>query len=351
MKKRWIIAGMIAALCLSACSQGNPAADTAAKAATEEAVEAVKMESDLDFPKNDIRIIVPYDAGGGNDIYARVMAKVAMENGYFDGANIVVENMPGGGGVIAQNYIVNTAKPDGYTLLGLAASAITNPILKDVSFTMNDFKVLICSNTDPIVMIARPDAPFDDVEGLLEYAKDNTIIINDTGFGTSSHIRVLQWTSELEKSSGRKIEYSSVHEDSGAIQISELMGGHVDIATLSVGEVADAVLSGNVKAIGLMDKVRSETIPDVPTFAEQGYDLVDSSSRAVAVNSKVPDEVYAYLEKEFTALCSSDEFKKAMAEANLTPCCISAQEYQEFIDRKTELVTGLKDYLLSGDVK
>ena len=125
----------------------------------------------------------------------------------------------------------------------------------------------------------------------------------------------------------------------------------MDIATLSVGEVADAVLSGNVKAIGLMDKVRSETIPDVPTFAEQGYDLVDSSSRAVAVNSKVPDEVYAYLEKEFTALCSSDEFKKAMAEANLTPCCISAQEYQEFIDKKTELVTGLKDYLLSGDVK
>lgn len=349
MKKQMLmVMGMLMIGTLSACGQANKKETVSAESVSQ---EAAAEESKLDFPKDDIKIIVPYDAGGGNDIYARVMAKTAMENGYFDGANIVVENMPGGGGTIAQNYVVNTAPADGYTILGLAASAITNPILKDVSFTMDDFKVLVCSNTDPIVMVARPDAPFDDVEGLLDYAKDHTVIINDTGFGTSSHIRVLQWTSELEKASGQKIEYNSVHEDSGAIQISELMGGHVDIATLSVGEVADAVSSGNVKAIGVMDKERSATIPDVKTFMEQGYDLVDSSSRAVAVNAKVPDEVYEYLVSEFTALCSSDEFKKAMEEANLTPCCISADEYQEFIDRKTELVSGLKEYLLSGEIK
>lgn len=306
--------------------------------------------TELSFQEKDITIIVPFDAGGGNDIVARVIAKVAMEGGYFNGANIIVENQPGGGGAIGQGYVAKTAEADGYTLLAYTASVITNTLLKDVPFTVDDLKVIVCMNSDPAVMIARPDAPFDDVEGLLEYAKSNTLLVNDSGFATSSHIRTLDWTSKLEAITGETINYDCIHVDSGSVQISELMGGHADVTCLTAGECADAILAGNVKAIGILTDERFEGLPDVPTFKEMGYEgFLDGADRAIACSSNVPDDVYNYLVDEFAKLCSSQEFIDAMEAANLTPACNSAEEYQEFIDGKVELITSLQDYLMAGE--
>ena len=301
------------------------------------------------YPEKTITIIVPFDAGGGNDIYGRILAKVSVEGGYFNGVNVMVENQPGGGGAIGQAYVAKTAPADGYTLLTFTASGITNPILKDVPFGIEDFKIIVCANSDPAVLIARPDAPFSDVAGLLEYAKDHTLIINDSGFGTSSHIRTLDWTKKLSEQSGVEIKYESIHCNSGNIQITELMGGHADVTCLTVGECADAILAGNIKGIAIMDTARFETLPDVPTFAELGYEnFIDGADRAIACSSKVPDEAYNYLVEELTKLCSSEEFISQMKAANLNPACKSAEEYQKFMDMKYELIMGLKDYLLGG---
>lgn len=341
---------------MTACSgkaeQGAAGAQTEASGKEAGAAEkgAETAQAELSFPEKDITIIVPFDAGGGNDIVARLIAKVAMDGGYFGGKNVIIENQPGGGGAIGQAYVANTAEPDGYTLLTFTASGVTNPILKDVPFSVDDFKTIVCCNADPAILIARADAPFDDVKGLLEYAKTNKLIINDSGFGTSSHIRTLDWTGKLEKAAGVTIEYQSIHADSGNMQISELMGGHADVTCLTAGECSEAILEGNVKAIAIMTEERFEGLPDVPTFKELGYEgFIDGADRAISCSSKVPDDVYQYLVGEFTRLCSSEEFIKAMTDANLVPACRSAEEYQKFIDFKTELVTSLKDYLLAGE--
>lgn len=354
--------GMAMAASLTACGSGNQggAAQTTAKAEETTQKEAsaettaadAKADSsaDIDYPTKDITIIVPFDAGGGNDILARLISKTAMEGKYFKGANIIVENQPGGGGAIGQAYVAKTAPADGYTLLTYTASAISNPILKQVPFTVDDFKIVICPNTDPVVMIARKDAPFNTVDEMLEYAKDNKLIINDSGFGTSTHVRTLDWTQKMKEQKGIDVQYDSVHVDSGNVQISELMGGHADLTCLTAGECADAILSGNVKALGIMTEERLEGLPDVPTFKEQGYDgFIDGADRAIACATDVPDDIYQYLCDKFTKLCSSDEFIKAMKDANLTPACESGDEYQAFVDRKTDLFNSLKDYLLAGE--
>ncbi len=349
----------VMAFSLAACgsqASSSGGSNTGSSAAKEEAAGADNGDSsggetaDLAFPEKDITIIVPFDAGGGNDIVARIIAKVAMENGYFNGANIIIENQPGGGGAIGQAYVAKTAEADGYTLLAFTASAVSNPILKDVNFTVDDFKILICCNADPAVLIARKDAPFDTVEELVEYAKTNKLIINDSGFGTSSHVRTLDWTSRLGEMTGVDFQYDCVHVDSGNVQISELMGGHADLTCLTAGECADAILAGNIKAIGIMTEERFEGLPDVPTFAEQGYEgFIDGADRAIACAAGVPDDVYQYMVDEFTRLCSSEEFITAMKEANLVPACEDAATYQAFIDKKTELFMSLKDYLLQGE--
>lgn len=345
---------MIMVLALVACGQEEKApAETAAQQTAAQGQETVQQEEQpttLDFPKDNITIVVPYDAGGGNDIYGRIIAKVAMEQGYLNGVNVIVENQPGGGGAIGQAYVAKTAPADGYTILAYSASAITNPVLKDVPFTADDFKILVCANSDPVVLCASPSAPFDDLAGLIEYLKTNRVIINDSGFGTSSHIRTLDWTSKLGEIEGFEIQYECTHVDSGSIVISDLMGGHADLTCLTIGECADAIKNGNLKGIALMANERYEGLPDLPTFAELGYEgFIDGADRALAVSSNVPDDIYNYLVEQFTALCSSEEFISAMKAANLNPCCQSAEEYQEFIDRKTELLNSLKDYLLAGE--
>lgn len=341
-----ILLSVLMIVSLVACSSDpatEPTQDTSANSTPTETTQ-------LNYPVQDITIIVPFDAGGGNDIVARIIAKVAMENKYFNGANIIVENQPGGGGAIGQAYVAKTAAPDGYTLLTYTASVITNPILKDVPFSVDDFKIINCCNQDPVVLIARPDAPYDDVAGLIEYAKTNKLLINDSGFGTSSHIRTLDWTSNLQKNYGATINYESIHVDSGNMQITELMGGHADLGCLTAGECAEAILSGNVKAIGIMTNERIEALPDVATFKEQGYDnFIDGADRAIACRADVPDDIYNYLVSEFNKLCGSQEFITAMKEANLAPANQAPEEYQKFIDYKTGLVTGLKDYLLKGE--
>ena len=344
-----LVLSLLMVLALAAC--GDSGADTSTPADSGDSTDASEtQETTLDFPTDDITLVVPFDAGGGNDIYGRIIAKVAMEKGLFNGVNIIVENQPGGGGAIGQAYVANTAPADGYTLLTFTASGISNPILKDVPFTVEDFRPIICANSDPAVLIARADAPFDDIEGLLEYAKTNSLIINDSGFGTSSHVRTLDWTSKLEEATGVTINYDCIHVDSGSVQISELMGGHADLTCLTVGECADAILEGNVKGIAIMANDRYEGLPDVPTFAELGYEgFIDGADRAIACSSKVPDDVYNYLVEQFTELCSSEEFITAMKEVNLNPACQSAEEYQNFMDMKTELFLSLKDYLLAGE--
>ena len=339
MKKFLAIAlSLVLLLALTACGSGKDAQPSAG-GGTGSSGASGDHGAQLAFPEKDITQIVPFDAGGGNDIYGRIIAKIAMENGYFNGKNVIVENQPGGGGAIGQAYVANTAAPDGSTLLTFTASGISNPILKDVPFTVDDFKTIICANADPAVLVARADAPFDDVAGLLEYAKSNTLIANDSGFGTSSHVRTLDWTSKLEEAAGVKINYDCIHVDSGSVQISELMGGH-----------ADPILEGNIKGIAIMADERFEGLPDVPTFKELGYEgFIDGADRAISCSSNVPDDVYDYLVDEFTKLCSSEEFINAMKEANLTPACRSAAEYQDFIDMKTDLFMSLKDYLQAGE--
>lgn len=346
--KKFLALALSLAMVLTMAACGAKKTEAPAPSETKEPAQTETKE--LDFPKKDITLIVPFDAGGGNDIYGRIVAKVAMEKGLFNGVNIIVENQPGGGGAIGQAYVANTAPADGYTLLTFTASGISNPILKDVPFTVEDFRPIICANSDPAVLIARADAPFDDIEGLIEYAKNNPLIINDSGFGTSSHVRTLDWTSKLEKITGEKINYQSIHVDSGSVQISELMGGHADLTCLTVGECADAILEGNIKGIAIMANDRYEGLPDVPTFKELGYEgFIDGADRAIACNSDVPEDVYNYLVEQFTILCNDEDFIKAMKDANLNPACKSAAEYQEFMDMKTELFNNLKDFLLAGE--
>ena len=341
---------------LTACSGGTKTsapADTTqaaaqqAEANTEEkagetAGEEKQASSDLAFPAKDITIIVPFAAGGGTDNMARIFAASAGKD-YFNGHQLVIENMGGGGAVIGQTYVAKEAKADGYTVMVYTSSAINNTYLKDISYSYTDFKPLVGCNPDAELIAVPKDSPFNSLEELFTYAKDNVVTISTPGHSSGHHIRALN----IAKQMGLQFEY--IHNDSAAMQLSQLMGGHCDVAFLTVSEGSGTIIDGQAKGLGVMAEERVESIPDVPTFQEQGYDgWVDGADRGFACSKDVPDDVYQYLCDQFLQIAESEEFNTKMKQADMIPAAKSAAEYQKYIDKTAETLEALAPELKSG---
>ena len=329
-------------LAATACgSSSNPPAEPAVdQAGTEPAPSETPA---LDYPKDNIRIIVPYDAGGANDILARVLASVAGKN-YINGHSLIVENMGGGGAVIGQSYVANTAPADGYTLLLYTTATVNNTFLKDdIGYTYEDFKPIIGCNTDAQVLAVAADSPYSNLDEFFAAAKEAPLLCSTSGFGSGTHNLPMY----MESLMGVQFEY--VHESSGALQLTDLLGGHCDFALFTVSEVMSAYSDSQIKILGVMSAERDAYLPDIPTFKEQGYDgWIDGSNRAVGCRADLPDDIYQYLIEEFTKLVSSQEYIDTMNEVGMNPLLQTTEEYQDYIEYKVDMMTELAPIIKKG---
>ncbi len=293
-----------------------------------------------DFPTKNITIVVPYDAGGGVDITTRVLTDTAGTN-YFNGKSLIVENRGGGGAVIGHTYVANS-KPDGYTLLAYTSAVVNNPLLKDgVTYTHNSFKTLGMVCFDPEIIVVPAASPFQTLQDLIDYAKENDVLVATPGHSTAHHVAAIQLSLEF---GGLKFNY--IHENSAAIQTTDLLGGHCDVAFMAASETFDNILNGSIRALAIGSEKRNDVVPDVPTFLESGSTLVAGAFRGYACPAGVPDDVYEYLVAEFDKLITSEEFIAAMAEKNIPYAYMSAADFQAYADETSaklaEIVPILK---------
>lgn len=297
----------------------------------------------LDYPKDNIKIIVPYDAGGANDILARVLASVAGKN-YFNGHSLIVENMGGGGAVIGQSYVANTAPADGYTLLLYTTATVNNTFLKDdIGYTYEDFKPIIGCNTDAQVLAVAADSPYSNLDEFFAAAKETPLLCSTSGFGSGTHNLPMYMESLMD------VHFEYVHESSGALQLTDLLGGHCDFALFTVSEVMSAYENNQIKILGVMSAERDAYLPEVPTFKEQGYEgWIDGSNRAVGCRADVPDDIYNYLIEEFTKIVSSQEYIDAMNDVGMNPLLQTTEEYQDYIDYKVAMMSELAPIIKQG---
>lgn len=328
MKKRMLAllcASAMAITALAGCSSQKPAETTAA-AKTETVAEAAKEAAPeapkTDFPKKNIKIIVPYGAGGGVDITTRLLAEAAGKD-YFNGHSLIVENKEGGGAVIGHTEVAN-AEPDGYTLLAYTSAIVNNPILKEVTYKTEDFKTLGMVCFDPELLAVPPTSEYKTWDEFIAYAKENTVKVATPGHSTAHHIAAIKLAKEL----GLKFEY--LHNDSSAVQMQQLMGGHCDAAMMAVGEGTDAVNDGTIIGIAMGGEERNPNIPDVPTFLEGGSTLVDGAFRGYACRADVPDDVYQVLVAEFDKIIQSQKYIDAMNEAAIPYAYKNAEDFQAY---------------------
>ncbi len=292
-----------------------------------------------DFPTKDVTIVVPYDAGGGVDITTRVLQDAAGKD-YFGGHGIIVENRGGGGAVIGHTFVANS-KPDGYTLLAYTSAVVNNPLLKEVTYTHKSFKTLGMVCFDPEIIVVPANSPFNTLQDLIDHAKANKVIAATPGNSTAHHIAAIRLSNE---NGGLQFEY--LHENSAAMQTTDLLGGHCDVAFMAASETFDNILNGSIRALAIGSEERSTVVPDVPTLKECGSELVVGAFRGYACPAGVPDDVYAYLVAEFDKIITSEKFIKSMNEKNIPYAYMSAADFQAYADTESaalaEIVPVLK---------
>jgi tripartite-type tricarboxylate transporter receptor subunit TctC len=295
------------------------------------------------FPTKDIKVIIPFSAGGGADLSMRMFCEAANNGNYFNNVTLVPENLPGGGAVIGQTAAFK-ANPDGYTMLLYTSSLINNDIFNNVVYKYDDFKPLAGYCSDPEVLVAPVKTSYNTLEEFYEYAKTHTVNVSTPGHTTGHHIRALA----MAKKHGFHFNY--LHSDGAAVQLQQVMGGHCDLSFTTVGACKSAIQDGNVKALAVMAEERVEGLPDVPTFKELGENLVDGADRGIAVHKDVPDDIYQYLCKEAHKVIESKEFQDGMKKMGLFAPYKTSEQYRGYMDKTYNTINELLP-LLKNSVK
>lgn len=260
-----------------------------------------------DYPEKPIEVIVGYSAGGGTDVMARTAAPF-IEKYLGEGASLVVKNMPGASGQIGVTAAAS-ADPDGYTLgtfnlPGMMARTID----RKADYDADSFTYLANVVNDPNVIVTSKASGLDTLDKLLEEAKANpgSITVGMSSLGGDDHFALIK----LQNLTGT--EFTIVPFKGSAPARTALMGGHVAMGILNISEVAEFQDSLNV--LGVATNERSEFAPDLPTFKEQGLELVNGSMRGFIAPAGLPADVQEKLLAAFEQLKDDPDFLKAMKE-------------------------------------
>lgn len=283
-----------------------------------------------------IEVIVPYPPGGGIDLMARFVTKHLGE--HLKGATFVVNNKAGAGGQIGQEAIF-AARPDGYTLGALSTLTLSSiPLERPVRWRVGEFTFLANVVDDPGALWVRADSPLKGLADLQRRAADkpDTVSVGTAaGIGSDDHQLLLAFE-EAAKVRCLNAPYNGTSQ-----AIRDLLGGVVEAASYNVGEGLNFMREGRTRCLGLAGSRRWAAMPDVPTFREQGFDVLAGSARGFVAPPKLPTEIAASLTGAFRELLGKPDFLAEAERLNLPVNALIGDEYRTFVLREAETVKAL----------
>ena len=284
------------------------------------------------WPEKPVKVIVAYGAGGSNDILARITAKYLEKE---LGQPFVVENRAGSGGDVGFTAIAK-APADGYTIgIIVVTPVIVNPITrpKVVRYSLDSFTPIANVVSDPGIVCVAFDSKYKTLADLTADAKANPgkINISHEGKGGGDHLGVLAY----EKAAG--ITFSGVPFNGDAAAKAALMGGHIDAIAVNVSEVVDMINEKQLRALAVEGTERSKELPDVPTFLENGLNVVQSSSRGFAAPAGIPADVRDKLVATFQKLANDPEYQAELKKLSMPLDFMDSEAYGKFLRDQYDL--------------
>ena len=269
-----------------------------------------------------VSVIVPFAAGGGTDVAARLLASL-MEKDL--GVQVQIVNKPGAGSQVGVTALA-TAKPDGYTIgvtpFPHTISTYLDPERKAV-FSRRSFEPIGFYMVNPVIASVAADSPYKTLKELVGAAKANPgkIKIGHTGGLSSFELGMLMF----QRVAG--IQLAAVQFDGGAPILTATLGGHIDIALNITPEVVGFIKGGQVRGLGVMDKVESKFLPGIKTFESQGYPVMATSPVGLSAPAGTPKEIVAILAASMKKSVATAEWKNKMDELGFTMLMPDPAEY------------------------
>ena len=289
---------------------------------------AAQAQSADKYPEKQVRIIVPYPPGGSVDVLGRLLAQRMQENW---NQTVIVENRPGAGTMIGTAAAAKS-DPDGYTLIIVVSGHTTNPALySSMQYDgLKDFAPIALLARTPVVLYAHPSLPAKDAKELvaLGKAKTHTLNFGSAGVGSMTHL-----TGELIKSQ-TGTEMLHIVYRGGTPAMNDLLAGHLPLQFATVAQALPQYRAGQLRALGISSAARYASVPEIPTFKEQGIDVVTTEWYGLLAPAGTPRPIVDKLNgemKRITALPGMGDRLSAIELTHSTP-----EELGEFIKAETE---------------
>lgn len=298
---------------------------------------ALTAQHAASFPEKRLSLIVAYGAGGGTDVTARLLASDLSST---LGQTVTVQNVTGGGGWNGWGTLAQS-DPTGYTIGYINVPNLYAGMLNPETPREEDlssFTPLMNHVTDFCVWAVRADSPYETVADVIEAAKGQPVSLAAHGFGGDDHLAMIGMERMTDAA------FRVIHNDSTAISLTQVLGGHVDILGANVSEVLAQVEAGELRILGVMSSERSEFLPDVPTFTEQGFDQVWSVSRGIAGPAGLQEDVQQALISALQETLNSEAHRAAAKKLGLAIEIIDGAEYTRFLTETQDEVKTLMDW-------
>ncbi|HEX9434310.1 MAG TPA: tripartite tricarboxylate transporter substrate binding protein [Burkholderiales bacterium] len=277
------------------------------------------------WPAKPLRYIVPFPPGAFNDTLARTLSSELPK---ALGQPVIVDNRPGGNTIIGTELAAKSP-PDGYTLFGAALPFSVVQSLYKTSFDVTrDFAPITLAGVTPNLLVANVAMPFNDVKGLIAYAKSNPGGLNyaTAGNGSSNHLSF-----ELFKMlTGTHITH--VPYKGSAPAVTDLMAGQVHVMFDNTPNVLPHVKAGRIKALAVSSKSRTREAPEVPTLDEAGVPGYDVSVWfGVLTVAGTPREIVQRLNTEMVKILTSAEVKERFGKLGVDVVAGSPEQFSQFL--------------------
>ena len=286
------------------------------------------------YPNRTVKIIAPVAPGGGVDMTARTVAERLQR---ALGQTFIVENMSGGGGVIASQATMRAA-PDGYTLmLGYVATHGTNPAMRNIPYNaVKDFTAIAMVAGTPNVLVVGSGVAANNLKELVALAKKGQLSFGTAGQGSLTHLLVEQFKLTAD--------FQATHAPYRGIApaITDVLGGQTQFMMPGLAAALQHIKGGKLRPLAVTGTKRHPALPDVPTFEELGYKGFTAVQwYGIVGPAKMPPDIVARLNAEINKAIATPELRERLSAEALEPMPMTSSEFAAFIAAEVERWTKL----------
>jgi tripartite-type tricarboxylate transporter receptor subunit TctC len=264
------------------------------------ATSAASLADDA-YPSRTVRLLCWTSAGSPLDVMMRQLGK---QLGAILGQTFVVDNRPGASGVVAMTALMGQAA-DGYSILSTTSSMSFTMASTALPYTAADFTVLPALQAEPSAVAVRADSRFKTLAALVEFMRANPGKLSVGGFSAGGFHQFVFYRLQQEgRFKSPWIPFKGGQEAGMA-----LLGGHIDVAVLTPSSAPAQIQNGDLRLIGISSDGRDPYFPDVPTFKEQGFDVVERIWRSVMLKAGTPRPVIDILTSAIDKMKQTQEWK------------------------------------------